>query len=718
MSRPFMHHGQAMAGRVGRIIPFVLSLGFVLSSPRAVQAQTWNGTVSNLWSNSSNWTPNTVPNASTANVTITSATTNPVQVDISPTIGNLTLGASNTLNVMDNNSLYVTGTTIDNSGQINIGSSNQGAALYVDGSANTLLALTGSGAVTLNNTDSYLWASSASNNVLSNQSTINGQGYIDNLSLANGGTVNANVPVGWLTIENSSVLNLGTLQATGGGTLQIYASTLDTGGTISTDSASTVIINDSTVLGATFTSSGSAVIQSINDNTLNGVTITAGSTFVIDGANTNTLLGNLTINGTFLIGQSGTSGGSTLEIDSAQTGRLFGTGTLTLNNPDSYLEGYLLTTSTLVNQTTINGQGYIYRLDLDNQGTIDANVSGGTLSIYDTTTTNSGVFKVEAGATLDLTHSTLTNFESSGSAGTLTGGTYEIFSGTLSFYNGGFTSDIVTNAATILLDGAAGTPRFLDQDGNNALANLAINTGNLTIQNGVNLTASPFTSLGFSNYGTLTIGANSAFTVGASNDYIQYSGTTTLGASSSVLAVADGHSVVLNAGTIQGFGTIQGNLSNSGGVVLPGEMGTAGVLTVTGNYSEDSGPSVSHLFIQIGGPDALHGLAQLDVGGTATLSGLLDLSLVGGFTPYNGELFEILTSNGLSGTFLDSTISVGDIRFTVEYGPAGYANDVVLVANVSSLPEPSSWLLLGFGVAGAGAFAVRRSGKGRTRAAQ
>ena len=239
----------------------------------------------------------------------------------------------------------------------------------------------------------------------------------------------------------------------------------------------------------------------------------------------------------------------------------------------------------------------------------------------------------------------------------------------------------------------------------------------MTIQNGVNLTTSPLGSGGFSNNGELAIGAKSSFTVGGSDDYIQHGGTTTLGAPSSVLAVGSGHSVIQTGGTIQGFGTIQGNLSNNGGVVLPGLPGTPGGLTVTGNYSQDLGPDVSHLSIQIGGPDALHGMAQLDVGGTATLNnGLLNLSLINGFTPYNGERFEMLTSSGLSGMFNDNTIELGNVTFTVEYSPSGYANDVVLRAQVSSVPEPSSWILLVLGVAGA--FAILRFGKWRTRAAQ
>ena len=44
------------------------------------------------------------------------------------------------------------------------------------------------------------------------------------------------------------------------------------------------------------------------------------------------------------------------------------------------------------------------------------------------------------------------------------------------------------------------------------------------------------------------------------------------------------------------------------------------------------------------------GYSQLAVSGTASLNGTLDISMVNGFTPTNGETFVILTSNGLGGT--------------------------------------------------------------------
>ena len=207
---------------------------------------------------------------------------------------------------------------------------------------------------------------------------------------------------------------------------------------------------------------------------------------------------------------------------------------------------------------------------------------------------------------------------------------------------------------------------------------LATNTasGSFTIQNGANVTSA---SSGFSNAGTVNIGANSTFTVGGSHDYVQSVGITTLGSSSSVLAVASGHAVDINGGTLQGFGTLQGNLVNSGGTVLPGSSGTAGILTVTGTYSDPFGGDVH---FQIGGLSPGTGFSQLDMTGlgASSLTGSsFDVSLINGFTPTTGEHFEVLlTSGGLNGTtFTNSTFTVDNIIFTASY--INNDNDVLLI---------------------------------------
>ena len=430
--------------------------GVILNCPYVVQAQTWTGGVSDLWNNSSNWSPNAVPNSSSANVFITGQQNNAVQLDISPTIGNLTVGAPNRLD-MSGVYFYVTGNSISNSGLINVGSSSGAATLYVDNGSP--LSITGTGKITLGNANSYLDGYNGTNNIVLNQSTINGQGYIYNMSLSNLGTVNADVPGGKLYIYDAPTFNSGKLQATGGGTLEIYNSSVQSaGGTISTDSKSSVIINGSALNGSTLSSTGSAMIHGLNGTSLNGVTITSGSTYSLDSnnsifSNSNYLASGMTNNGRFLIGGQG--GGSTLYLGT-DNATISGTGTVTLNNANSYIEGSRIANYTLVNQSTINGQGYIYSLTLNNKGTVEANVPGGTLSVYIAPTTNNGVFRADPGATLSLVNSTLTNFESSGSTGTLRGGTYEIYGGTMNFYNGGNLNNITTNSATILLDGSAG----------------------------------------------------------------------------------------------------------------------------------------------------------------------------------------------------------------------------------------------------------------------
>ncbi len=140
---------------------------------------------------------------------------------------------------------------------------------------------------------------------------------------------------------------------------------------------------------------------------------------------------------------------------------------------------------------------------------MNADVSGGTLYIASTPTTKTGTLEAQARATLNLKSTTLTNFASTGAtAATLTGGAYQVWSGTLSFDNGGFTNDVVNNAASMLLDGTSAAPSFIDQRGKNALAHFATNAsaGSFSIQHGVSVTSD--SSSDCHDAGTLNIGTN------------------------------------------------------------------------------------------------------------------------------------------------------------------------------------------------------------------
>src|SRR5262249_49142825 len=107
------------------------------------------------------------------------------------------------------------------------------------------------------------------------------------------------------------------------------------------------------------------------------------------------------------------------------------------------------------------------------------------------------------------------NFDPIG--GTLTGGAF-IVAGTLQFSGA---SNFLTNDATLVLDGS-GPGQILDENGNNGLANFALNdvNGRLTLQHGYTLvTGGSFTNLGY-----LLIDSTSVLSV--SGDYTQGSGAT------------------------------------------------------------------------------------------------------------------------------------------------------------------------------------------------
>jgi uncharacterized repeat protein (TIGR01451 family) len=123
------------------------------------------------------------------------------------------------------------------------------------------------------------------------------------------------------------------------------------------------------------------------------------------------------------------------------------------------------------------------------------------------------------------------------------------------------------------------------------------------------------------------------------------SSETTLGGGN--IGVASG--LELNAGALDGSGTITGDLDNYGSV-NPGTSSTTGVINVTGNYLGGSAGAGGTLTIKLAGP-AANQFDQLNVTGTATIDGTLDVSLLGGYEPANGATFPAMTYASLSGDF-------------------------------------------------------------------
>ncbi len=239
--------------------------------------------------------------------------------------------------------------------------------------------------------------------------------------------------------------------------------------------------------------------------------------------------------------------------------------------------------------------------------------------------TNNNVIRVNAfaggnDATLQVdTTGALTNL----SGTTLAGGIWELTAETgmnsRLLIPGG---NIITNAATILLDGPLAA--ILDTaTGANKLAGLTTNAaaGSFTITNGRDFSIAS----NFSNAGTVTIGAGSTFSVTGGNTY-SGSGSTVL--AGGTLSAA---SVSVNGGQIKGSGSIVGNVTTSGTTLF---ANIRGLTPGAGDGQYD----------------------QINVTGNAVLGGTLSVSLAGGVaaTLLPSSVLTILTTSGtLTGSFVN-----------------------------------------------------------------
>ena len=190
---------------------------------------------------------------------------------------------------------------------------------------------------------------------------------------------------------------------------------------------------------------------------------------------------------------------------------------------------------------------------------------------------NEGTIEGDGGGT--LTVQGYTNF----AGGTLTVGTWgAVGNSTLRLVG----ANITTNAANILLDGAASQIYSGTSGTTNALAGFVTNaaTGSFTVQNGADFTS----AAAFSNAGTLTINGGGTFIPGGTGAYTQTGGTTildggTLGTS--------GNQINIQGGTLSGPGTVNADLTNAGEVDLGSNPG---ILTVTGNYMQTAAGALAY----------------------------------------------------------------------------------------------------------------------------
>ncbi len=543
-------------------------------------------------------------------------------IDGDGTVYLTTLTNKGTYNILNNTATEISG-TITNDGTINLDSSGSNTLLYLAASSK----LTGTGTVVLGSGGPN-YINGASGTTLTNSETIEGAGNIGNgqIKIVNNKTINADVSGGTLVLEPAvASTNSGTLEATDGGTLALSGSKwTQTGkGTITAATGSTVDLENSvTISGGTLTTSGTGVIN--GDGTVYLTNLTNNGTYNVVNNTTTEISGTITNNGTINLDSSGSN--TFLYLDANTT--LAGTGAVVLGSGGpNYINGAGGTT--LTNDSTIEGVGNIGngQITVTNNGTIDANVSGGTLAIN----------PVGGG---------FTNYNSS--TNTLTGGTYIANAGTLTF--AGSSSGITTLAASVVEEN--GGQLINTTNNSNALANLTSITSSGSLTTDVN-----FTDTGsFSNAGSLTILGSTTFDVGS---LAQISGNT-LTAGTYVL-----YSNLGITGTAQNITTNEGNITLAGGTIENTSNSTnalAGLNTNSGTFglANDANFTTAGDFNNTGTLSIAKGSTLTVTGTLAQVSGS---TLTGGSYVLGGTL-ELgsgisLTTNAANLTLEGGTIKSG-----------------------------------------------------------
>ena len=545
---------------------------------------TWVGG-SGGWSNPANWSyapgtplPATFPDdgndGSDYEVLITAAPT--AVLDVSTSISALFIGQngtlsissggspvlnvglagftnSGTINIVGNSSLTTGGTINQNGGRINIGSSAAAGASTLIADAD--LTFSGNGTVSLADSNSSIngngFAITADSGTI-----ISGTGTLSGIStLTNNGAINADVAGGTLEIDGTTVVGSGTLEATNGGTLEL-ANTAVSGSSVGNtnqiflDGSSGLVLSGATLNGVY-----------LNANVGSVITVAAGAASLINNSSN----GIFNMNGTLNIADAATlnvegsigSGSGVINVGDGSSPATLGLagvtnlGIQTVLNGASVIQGngYALTTGVAISGTgTLTGFS-----TLTNNGTIDANIAGGQLTVSGGTVVNNQILEATNGGTLALTNTTVSGSTATNGQLFLDGSGSLVLSGTtlndvpIDTYTGSVVT-VAAGAASLINNAGANYPIF-----NISTMNIAA-AATLNIEGQIG-----------------NGGGNGVINVGDSTGSatLALAGTTNLGIQTVLngASVIQGNSYALTAGgTISGTGTLSGisTLTNNG----------------------------------------------------------------------------------------------------------------------------------------------------------
>ena len=588
---------------------------------------------------------------------------------------------------------------------------NQGSMNFTAGSGNNAYlglyadtTLTGGGTVTLNSGDNngqaIIQQQTGGLTLTNVDNTIQGYGVIGNggLTLVNQATINANSGGNTLTLNGSGgITNTGALlDATNGGTLVIGTAVSNKGGTIAAASGSAVnIIGGNAILGGTLDGAGFGTPNSavLDGSTAAGALTLASDTVWTGGRGTGTYLNGSIINQGSMSFTAGSGNNTYLGLNGGAT--LSGGGIITLNSGDNNGQAIIQQQSgglVLTNvDNTIQGYGVIGNggLAFINQATVNANVSGNTLTLNGSggLTNTDGLIEATGGGVLSIA-TTVNNLNgqiaSNGGAVNVAGGTIE--GGTISGTGLETTSSAVldgsTQGALTLTSGSVWTGQIATTT---CLSGSIINNGSMNFYagSGNNTVVGLNANTALSGGGTFTLNS------GDNNGQVyvqQQTGGLTL---TNVDNTIQGYGVIGNGGlTFANQGMVNANvagctltLNGSGGVINAGGLLVAangGILSIAGTINNLDGQITSDGgWVNVVGGNSIEGGALSGTGLETTNSAVLDGSTQGPLTITSGSVWtgHVGTTTNLSGSIINN----GSMNFY-----AGSGNNTVAGLNANT----------------------------------
>lgn len=662
----------------------------LLEDRRMLATITWDGDVSNLWSNALNWNTNTVPVAGDDVVLPASTAPYSVTLDVSYPSG----GGLDSLTVSSDASL---------------GSDFNGETLTIENS----IGIQGSFGLA--------------------NSTFNLNGNLDNAGLFqlsastfnfNSGTLSNNAP-----ILISSALNI----APGATALAEFR--LQGNGTLSGDVSATqtirveaIFIASAYITAATgFTNDGTIVLEDSSGNSARDAALIVDS-----GTLVNSTSGVITV--------SSDANPNAGQPDRNISANVTNNGLINLNEDTFFTKaGAAFTNNGTVNiaagkTLVLSGLNQVFNQDA---GTVSVgggltmsgdtfNFNGGSLSgnapvLISSTlnigagSTGAGEFRMQGAGSLsgNIAQAQTVRVEATFTSNSVvTAASGFTNNGTLLIEDtsGGSARDAILVVSTgMLVNGPTGEITFLPDAIPTAGAGDRQLYANLTNNGTLNVDEHVFflqANAALTNNAALNVAAGKVFVISGTNQVLNQAagtmdiaGEVTLNGDSLNLTggtIEGGGSASLTASTMFGVGSAGIDINNIASQVNPGvAAATTGILNIVQDGGSGTGGDYTHtngvLNIELGGSDPGTGYDQLNVAGNAVLSGAINVSTIGGFLPSPCQTFDVVTYGSRTGA--NPTITGLDLGGGLKLRPVYQADRLTLVAYNDSVPinvDPTS----------------------------